>query len=204
MKIVYFSAIAYDDLKQRPQYIAEKLAEKYEVIYVEPTIRWVSYIFGRTKEYKGKVKKISANLTVVRCNGLFVFPFRWKPYDFIGIGNIAEKVQLKKYLTLADIVIIGYEGWTDVVEHLKNKKIVYDKMDDNALLTPQKILKNYLNKMERRLLRKTDYMVVTAQQFLDRYQDYVKNISLIPNAVDIKTTAKRQDTNYGEHKCIFG
>ena len=108
MKIVYFSAIAYDDLKQRPQYIAEKLAEKYEVIYVEPTIRWVSYIFGRTKEYKGKVKKISANLTVVRCNGLFVFPFRWKPYDFIGIGNIAEKVQLKKYLTLADIVIIGY------------------------------------------------------------------------------------------------
>ena len=31
MKIVYFSAIAYDDLKQRPQYIAEKLAEKYEV-----------------------------------------------------------------------------------------------------------------------------------------------------------------------------
>ena len=31
MKIVYFSAIAYDDLKQRPQYIAEKLAEKYEI-----------------------------------------------------------------------------------------------------------------------------------------------------------------------------
>lgn len=35
-------------------------------------------------------------------------------------------------------MIIGYEGWTDVVEHLKNKKIVYDKMDDNALLTPQR------------------------------------------------------------------
>ena len=166
MKIVYFSAIAYDDLKQRPQYIAEKLAEKYEVIYVEPTIRWVSYIFGRTKEYKGKVKKISANLTVVRCNGLFVFPFRWKPYDFIGIGNIAEKVQLKKYLTLADIVIIGYEGWTDVVEHLKNKKIVYDKMDDNALLTPQKILKNYLNMRTNRMLKNLRNKMY---QYIDKY-----------------------------------
>lgn len=28
MKIVYLSAIAYDDLKQRPQYMAEKLSEK--------------------------------------------------------------------------------------------------------------------------------------------------------------------------------
>ena len=72
MKIVYLSAIAYDDLKQRPLFMAEKLSEKNEVIYIEPTIRWISCVLGRAKEYKRYVRKISASLTVVRCNGLFV------------------------------------------------------------------------------------------------------------------------------------
>ena len=43
MKIVYLSAIAYDDLKQRPQYMAEKLSEKNEVIYV---MDYLYYLFG--------------------------------------------------------------------------------------------------------------------------------------------------------------
>jgi teichuronic acid biosynthesis glycosyltransferase TuaH len=204
MKIVYLSAIAYDDLKQRPQYMAEKLSEKNEVIYIEPTIRWISCVLGRAKEYKRYVRKISASLTVVRCNGLFVLPFRWKPYDFMKLGNIAERVQLKKYLSAADVIIVGYEGWTDVVQSVKSAKIVYDKMDDNVLLTNEISLKKYLKKMERRLLKKTDYMVVTAQRFFDKYQDNVKNISLIPNAVDVKTVAIKQRKDHNESSHVFG
>lgn len=58
--------------------------------------------------------------------------------------------------------------------------------------------------MERRLLKKTDYMVVTAQRFFDKYQDSVKNISLIPNAVDIKTVAIKQRKDRNESSHVFG
>lgn len=37
MRIVYFAPIAYAELKQRSQYIAEYLAKEHQVVYVEPT-----------------------------------------------------------------------------------------------------------------------------------------------------------------------
>ena len=44
MKILFFSPIEYQGLKQRPQYIAEGLAKKHEVTYVDPTVSAMKYL----------------------------------------------------------------------------------------------------------------------------------------------------------------
>ena len=80
MKIVYFSPIAFSDLKQRPQYFAEGLSITHKVYYIEPTKRILSYI--RNKEEFCSVRhKVNPNLTVFRCDGKLVLPFRWNVYD---------------------------------------------------------------------------------------------------------------------------
>ena len=204
MNILYLAPIAYEDLRQRPQYIAERLAEKHTVVYVEPTVRAVSCVLGRAKGYKGQVRIISKNLTIVRCNGTFVAPFRWRPYDILNIGSMAEKIQLKKYVDTADIIMVGYEGWTDIIWKCKNTKIIYDKMDDNVLLTPEISIKRYLQKAETKLLRKITCMVVTAQKFAKVYQDRVKHIYLIPNGIDIDIKSKNEKKKSDEKNKVFG
>ncbi len=44
VKILYLAPIPYDGLRQRPQYIADGLAQKHEVIYVNPTVSWLKYL----------------------------------------------------------------------------------------------------------------------------------------------------------------
>ena len=44
MKILYFSPIEYQGLKQRPQYIAEGLARQHEVTYVDPTVSMMKFL----------------------------------------------------------------------------------------------------------------------------------------------------------------
>lgn len=204
MNIVYFAPIAFDDLKQRPQYIAEKLAEKHNVVYVEPTIRWISYVSGRAKEYRGKTVKVSEHLTVVRCNGMFVIPFRWKIYDIFSLNSFVEEAYLKNYMDQADIIIVAYEGWADVLRHVHGKKIIYDKMDDNVLLTPEKSLKYYLKKMENELLTHCTCMIASAQKFVDDYKDKVKWVVHVPNGVDITMNETNIQPNPKKTYRVYG
>ena len=64
MKILYFSPIEYQGLKQRPQYIAEGLARQHEVTYVDPTVSMMKFLL------KGGEKQIWSGLDTapgIRC-----------------------------------------------------------------------------------------------------------------------------------------
>ena len=184
MNIMYFSPIAYDDLKQRPQYIAEGLSQKNEVVFVEPTIRGISCLLRKLKGCRGRKNKIMGHLTVVRCDGRFVLPFRWNVVDFFAWNSILERKYLRLYLDKADVIIVGFEGWTNVLNPYKDKIIIYDKMDDNVLLASTKSYQIYLARMERKLLTMTNAMIVTAQKFADDYSGKVERIVQISNGVE--------------------
>lgn len=186
MIIVYFSPIAYDELKQRPQYIAEGLSEKHHVYYVEPTIRLTSCLLGHGKEYKGRKYNINPNLEVIRCDGTLVLPFRWNVYDYLSLNGLAERVYLKKVVEQADLLIVGFEGWMNVLTWVKDKKIIYDKMDDNVQLSLSNEVKCYLKRCEEKLLNKVTGMFVTAEKFYHDYQKRIKNVHLIPNGVNLE------------------
>lgn len=202
MKIVYFSPIAYSDLKQRPQYFAEGLSEKHQVYYIEPTKRIFSYI--RNKENCGSVQMlIKKNLTVFRCDGKFVFPFRWNVYDLLYLNGLYEYRQIKTIVEQADLIIVGFEGWYNVVRNIKNKKIIYDKMDENSLILKDWANKTYLKKCEKLLIEKCVLMFVSAAVFKKTYEKRLPTY-LISNAFDGKNVFWTQKKEKESEKVIYG
>ena len=181
MKIVYFSPIAFSDMKQRPQYFAEMLSRNHQVYYIEPTKRILSYF--KYKEFGSEEYKVNKNLTVFRCDGKAVLPFRWNVYDPLYLNGIYEFIQLKKMLRNADIIIVGFEGWYNVINRVKNKKIIYDKMDDNSLLSNVEGNRVYLQKCEKELIEKSTAMIASAKAFVKRYEKELP-VYLISNAFD--------------------
>lgn len=185
MRIVYFAPIAYAELKQRSQYIAEYLAKEHQVVYVEPTLRWISHLRNRELEYREKKECIHKNLTVYRCDGVFALPFHWNLFDMVGVNGWYEACQLKHIVQDADAVIVGFEGWYQVLRWLDISCLVYDKMDDNALLVKNHLDQRFLRKAEKKILKRADKLIVTAQIFYDRYRSLGKPLALIPNGVEL-------------------
>ena len=66
MTILYFAPIYYNDMKQRPQQIAECLAKKHKVYYVEPTVSLMRWLLKGGRTFAGMRQMVSDNLTVLR------------------------------------------------------------------------------------------------------------------------------------------
>lgn len=202
MRIVYFAPIAFDDLKQRSQYMAEYLARKHQVLYVEPTLKWLSHVRNRQIEYLKVNRKVKSHLSVIRCDGRFTLPFQLNLFDFMGLNGLGEAFQLKKMIQSADVVIVGFEGWYQVLRWFRIPCLVYDKMDDNALLVKNALDKRYLLRAEKHILQRADAVIVTAEVFFDRYKASGKKIELIPNGVELPGAEQIKENKY--EKKIYG
>jgi len=203
MNIIYFSPIPYDGLRQRPQYIAEGLSQKHHVYYIEPTVRLTSCLMNRGTDYKGRVHQVSPTLDVVRCNGTFVLPFKWNVYDLFSLNGIAERIYLNDIIKKADYIIVGFEGWMNVLSWVHNKKIVYDKMDDNTKITPEWPRRKYLERCEKKLWKRVWGAIVTAQKFYEEHKEQLANIHLVPNGVDLECDDIKEGAKANDEK-VYG
>ena len=186
-KLIYFSPIAYDDLKQRPQYLAEGLSKFYDVVYVEPTKRLVSNIVRGDVNCGAKEEKINEHLTVVRCNGSFIPPFSFSTRDVLKLGVKLQRLQLEKYVKDADYLILGFEGWAEVAFSWKDKKVIYDKIDDTEKLINNANSAEYIRRGRLMLEQKADAFMVTAKIFHNNIakQRVDSSILYLPNGVNI-------------------
>ena len=201
MIIVYFSPIAFSYLKQRPQHFAELLSKEHQFYYIEPTKRVLSYL--KNGKFKAEEYKVNNNLTVFRCDGKFVLPFRWNVFDPFYLNGLYEYIQLRRILQNTDVIIVGFEGWYNVISRVKNKKIIYDKMDENSLLSNISGNQVYLQKCETKLIKKSMAMFASAKAFVNKYKDRLP-VYLIPNAFDgVEGTYTVKKTT-SENKKIFG
>lgn len=186
MKILYFSPIEYLGLKQRPQYIAEGLARTHEVTYVDPTVSMMKFLLKGRENPRGYTYQVNEHLKVVRLCGAFSVhrslevAGRWIAFS--------EWLQLRKYLQEADLVWIGYCPWYSLLKGYRGI-VVYDKMDDDILITKNKLLKKLIQKTEPLLVERADLLFVTAQKFCDEFRKRGKYPYVIPNAVDLNTIA---------------
>lgn len=200
MKIVYFSPIEYDDLKQRPQYIAEELSKKHDVWYIEPTISFLGALKYCNRKYKKRKYDISSTLHVVRLSGFFTLPLRYLGKDKKNLASLNEKEQLKRLIPDADIWWIGYEAWGRFLDS-DSPKVIYDKMDDNVLMNKNPHIKLNLKYWEEVVLNRASAIFVTAKKFYNELSRTYSNVTLLPNAVDgsfLPSASKRQDVKtYG-------
>lgn len=75
MKILYFSPIYWNDLKQRPQHLAEELAKMpgVQITFVEPSISILNSIVRQNSDYKRRNQVINDSLQIFRPSGSLRF-----------------------------------------------------------------------------------------------------------------------------------
>ena len=200
MKILYFAPIPYSGLKQRPQFIAELLAEQHEVYYIDPTISILKF---KNHDFKSMCYNPLPNLHVLRLSGALTLYRSIESLDFLHLNTISERIQLRNIISDCDLVWVGYPLWYYVIFKIKNKKLLYDKMDDNALITRSWLLRRLILQVEPKLIHRADRIFVTAQKF---YEDIVKqnpNTHLVQNAVSDEVPLIK-GTNNNSGRQIFG
>lgn len=183
MNILYFAPIYYDDMKQRPQQIAECLAKKHTVYYIEPTVSFLRWLLKRGRTFRGRSKRLSKNLYVIRLNGLLTLHKSLEMFDIFGINSRSERCQLSSMIQDIDIVWSGYLGWYTLVRHMRDKMIVFDKMDEEDLLASSFFLKTTLRRNKDRMIALADIVFVSSIQFYEELKGSKDQLYRIPNAV---------------------
>lgn len=193
-KIVYFSPIDFDDLKQRPQYLVEGLSDKYDVVFVEPTKSYLAATLCGNKQISySKEKRINDNLLVVKCGGTLIPPFMLRRFDYFNIAERIEKKHLDKYINDAEYFIVGFEGWANFVFQYKSIKVIYDKLDDTEKLLRDKNSAYFVKKGKKRLERESNSYIITSKKFMNELVTYNKPILYLPNGVSNNITDACED-----------
>lgn len=214
MRIVYFSPIAFDDLKQRPQLLAEELSKVHEVWYIDPTITGMRCLKKGGKDFVSVNYSVNSNLHVLRLNGLFGLHIKLQQYDSHNVNTWFERIQLKRLLIQADIIWIGYEACYRLIRPYKKRKdhnqhtiLIYDKMDDNVALEQNNSIKKFLAMMRQELEKDADIIFVSAQVFYATLSKRRKHVYLLPNGVGFETisgrvAAHKQKNTNKSHRCF--
>lgn len=208
MKILYFAPIYYDDMKQRPQQIAECLAKNHEVYYVEPTISLVRWLIKRGRSFRGDRRCIRGHLTCIRLNGRFTFHKSIEILDVFGINNISEYRQIKALAEQCNMIWVGYSGWYTLVRRIKGKPVIFDRMDEEELLVSSRLLRMTLRRNKKKLLQSADTVFVTSIKFYEELKGR-EHVYYVPNAVskDFISAAKgkrSRENIENNQKVIFG
>jgi len=204
MKIAYFSPISFDYLKQRPQHIAELLSQNNEVYYIEPTISLLHSVVKGGNEFIAKRYDITNTLHIVRVNGSFSLPRCLEVYDLFNLNTISEIVQLKKIMQQCDLIWVGNPTWFNIVKHMSDKPILYDKMDDFKELTTNRLLKRLIDKTEKALMERANIILTSCEVFYQNVKKKNHNTFLIRNGVSLDFEKMVTQTAKNEGCRIFG
>ena len=192
--ILYFSNTGWDRIKQRPQHLAEQLAKKYKVIYIDMVYSLTDSLAATLKlsdkkipwRLKGEVKQINQNLHIYY--PLLLLPLARiqaiSSLNNIILGYFVKKL-LKKQGIEADILWLSNPRQFSLVSRLKHKLLYYDIMDDYPLFSNNRFIRKQIADMHRSIVDKADRILVSARE-LGNEIGKEKDIYLIPNAVDTK------------------
>jgi len=211
MNILYFSPIYWDDLKQRPQYIAEGLSTEHKVWFIEPSISFINgYIRGNTN-YNRREVEINDNLIIIRPSGKWRLPRSLDLFDIFHLNFLYEKLQLSEYIKKSDLVWLGSPVFYPLVKNI-NKPIIYDKMDDYAFLTKNYLLKMLIKIYEHNLINCAETVIISSKTFYEQVSTQNNNVYLVNNAIDDRLLNKEYHNEVTQciellkkqNKLIFG
>lgn len=201
MRIVYLPPIPFDGLKQRPQYIAEGLAQEHEVVYIDPTASMMKFLLNGGDKPAGYSYQAGEQLHVVRLNGSVSAHRSFEAIS--GLFRLPEQVQMNKYLKAADMVWVGYCPWFGLIKSFSGN-IIYDKMDDDLSITTNPLMKKLILKVEPALIKRANRIFVTAHKFQEDIAAMGKQPVLLPNAVNGPEFEKIPEPRPKSSERIFG
>lgn len=207
MNILYLAPIPFEYLKQRPQYMAEELARKHLVYYVEPTISLASAAFNKDTEYRQSSKKIAKRLYVIRLDGRCSLPYRLKFMDMFCFSAFFEYIQLVIQLKKIDLVLVAYPGWFGVVKYFSKIRVVYDIMDDYVHLAGDKGTRAFIKYADKKLQERAEIILTSSRLFYKRLYRKRDHVFLIPNALPNQYKQKsmdQSDRNNERAQTVYG
>lgn len=203
MNILYFAPIPFEEIKQRPQCLAEELSKDNAVYYVEPTVSLMRCLIKREGKWQKEEKIINDKFHILRLSGCTSFHEKLRVFDIFGLGDIQERLQIRGLVKWADIIWIGYEGWYRLFKNDHKSFIVFDKMDDNIKLTQNRWIKSFLKKMRKGIENRSDIIFVTALKFYNELYGR-KKVFLIPNGVGFEKSTQKEKKCFCKKKKVFG
>ena len=186
MKILYIMSIPWGWIKQRPHFLAEKMAQDSEVdVYYKRPIH-ASKSSLKTEIEQGAIKSITP-FNVIPFN----YPkLRWLPLGFINRILIRlQFVNFSKY----DYVWIGNASLYSIFKPVipKTCKVVYDCMDDilefeDCMSDP--VYREYVANSEKSLLQDAKHVFCSADFLSKRIQErsgISRDITIVNNAIEV-------------------
>mgnify|MGYP003290362633 CR=1 FL=1 len=186
MKITYISHVDWDWIKQRPQFLAEEMAEKCQIVYVYRKV--IGQRLGVKNIKNPKIKyKVIYLLPLTR--------FRIIRKINTWICKVVEKSIVLREKT--DIIWTSDCHCTDIFG--KNKKVVYEVMDLYGEMVISQKEKQKIFSDEQMMMEKADHVIVTSLYIQEKLQEIYhipkQNISIIRNGVSLKQKNIKNITN---------
>ena len=174
-KILYFSHIDWNWIKQRPQFIAEGLRNTFDV-----SVLFMFQVRNRKNLQKRSYRKENAK-------PFFLIPFAGRFSVISKLNRVFTKLQFKYHLKKEkpDYLYITYPLQDEFLSENCNCKIIYDCMDNYTALCPE-FMYEKIFELEKSLVTKADYILVSSNnlklKLCERYGDFIESkISLVRN-----------------------
>lgn len=157
--ILYIMHIPWGWIKQRPQFLAEGLSNRYNID-----------VMYRKSNHNQKGVNSTLLSDTLSIDGFRSLPWERIPFMPRAIGNFINRLLWKlksknlndyNYIWVSDPVI-----WKDIISHSKYRgKLIYDCMDDYSAfpyLNKYPKQRKYLERCEKELLEKADFVFCSA------------------------------------------
>ena len=186
---VIYSIIPWSGVWQRPQHFAVRLAQKYKVLYVDPT--GIQHVVAASGRPAPELETISDHLTVFRPR---VLPGgKTKPW----ITDVNDALVLDKLRLLIDSadfsspVFITNTPLSDTIASRLNwSAIIYDVIDDFVAASwapPDAVAR------EQRLFQSADTVFTGTYSLWEKKRSFHDSIEFIPCGVEIEHFSKADD-----------
>lgn len=176
--ILVYLNIPWNFIKQRPQFMAEKISQHFDVLVYYNKPYKNTYLVQNEKESE-RVNLVDRP-KIPRKNNIL------KQMD-----NQLQKLFLKKYIRDYDLIWIMHPEQYEIMKNqLTGKKLIYDCMDDYSQFPhlSQK-QKGELEKVEKDLVERADYIFYTSKTLQNAHQDrynIIKNTHVVNNGFEPK------------------
>jgi len=182
----------YEGMMQRHQQIANRLSDKIRILYHEESASILSYILKKNYSYdqasahKKGLRKLKNNLWhVYSPPGLpEKLGFNWvnrKNHQTI-YNNIREHIQ-----KLGGKVIFwaAHPKSVEILDYLDYEICIYDCYDAFGDFHEEKWKADYIKRLERKLLEKSDLVIASAKSLFESRKEFNDNTHLVQNGADI-------------------
>lgn len=181
--ILIYLNIPWNFIKQRPQFMAEKLSRHFNIlVYYNKPYKNTYLVEGK----KNSDMQLIAKPKIPRKHTIL------KKLD-----NGLQQIYLKRYLKEYEYIWVMHPNEYEILkEHLVDKKLIYDCMDDYSQfphLSDQ--AKMELKSLEEQLVQRADYIFYTSQTLREKHKRRygVKKLTYVINNALEPVTKMRED-----------